>query len=315
MKVTLRQIEGFLAAAETLSFSRAAQKLHVTQSAFSQLIREMETLLGVRLFERTTRSVALTDAGQSLRLKMRSGVLTIEEACLDALAISRLEKGHVALGALPSLASGYVTQALGDLRRRHPSVTASLHEAQNPDLLAMTLDGSVEFSVCAQVPAAPELLFDALFTEELVVLVPADHALAGKSRQGWKKLARVPLILMSHHSSTRRTIAEALLHSGLPDTPAYEVASLPTAVGMVRAGMGAAIMPLTALLEMNLEGLATCRLGGPVPTRRIAICRRRDRVGSAAALELARLVHARVQQSSRPGIVPSNEALQRPVRS
>lgn len=303
MRVTLRQIEGFLAAADTLSFSRAAQKLHITQSAFSQLIREMEGLLGVRLFERTTRSVALTDAGQSLRLKMRSGIMTIEEACLDALAISRLEKGHVTLGALPSLASGYVTQGLGDLRRRHPGVTASLHEAQNPDLLAMVLEGKVEFSVCAQVPAAPELRFETLFTEELVVVVPADHELAGKARQGWRKLSGLPLILMSHHSSTRHTITEALLASGLPDRPAYEVASLPTAVGMVRAGMGAAIMPLTALQEMNSKGLAICRLSGPVPTRHISICRRRDRVGSAAALELSRLIEERVRQAAALGIV------------
>jgi DNA-binding transcriptional LysR family regulator len=303
MRVTLRQIEGFLAAADTLSFSRAAEKLHVTQSAFSQLVREMEIALDVRLFDRTTRTVKLTDAGRSLMLKMRSGVMAIEEACMDALAISRVEKGHLSVAALPSVASGYLTQALGDLRRRHPGVTAALLEAQNPDLLAMVLDGQVEFSVCAQVPAPSELVFDALFTEELVVVVPADHPLSGKPRQGWKKLTRVPLILMSHHSSTRRTIAEALLKTGLPDKPAYEVASLQTAIGMVRADMGAAIMPLTALLGMNLDGLATCRLTGPVPTRRIAICHRRDRVVSAAALEVIALLHMRVEQSLQPGIL------------
>ncbi|GAD22697.1 LysR family transcriptional regulator [Acidovorax sp. MR-S7] len=305
MKVTLRQIEGFLAVADTLSFSRGAQKLHVTQSAFSQLIREMETALDVRLFDRTTRKVVLTEAGRALLLKMRSGLMAIEEACLDAQAISRLEKGHASVGALPSLASGYVAQALGDLRRLHPGVSVSLHEAQNPDLLEMVLQGQVELAVCAQVPASRELVFEGLFAEELVALVPADHPLAGKARQTWKKLARVPLILMSHHSSTRRTIAEALLESGLPDKPAHEVASLHTAVGMVRAGMGAAIMPLTALMEVNLDGLATCRLSSPVPLRRIAICRRRDRVASAAALEVSHLVRVRVQQSLRQGILPS----------
>ncbi len=308
MRVTLRQIEGFLAAADALSFSRAAHKLHVTQSAFSQLIREMERALDVRLFDRTTRKVVLTEAGHSLRLKMRSGLMAIEEACVDAQAISRLEKGHASVGALPSLASGYVTQAMGDLRRLHPGVSVALHEAQNPDLLEMVLQRKVEFSVCAQVPAAKELVFETLFTEELVAVVPLDHPLAGKARQTWKRLARVPLILMTHHSSTRRTIAEALLESGLPDEPAYEVRGLQTAISMVRAGMGAAIMPLTALLEMNLDGLATCRLSGPVPLRRIAICRRRDRVVSAAALEVARLVRLRIDQSLRPGILSTSAA-------
>lgn len=305
MKVTLRQIEGFLAAADTLSFSRAAQKLHVSQSAFSQLVREMETALDLRLFDRTTRKVGLTDAGRALLLKMRSGLMTIEEACLDAQAISRLEKGNVSVGALPSLASGYVAQAVGDLRRQHPGVGVNLHEAQNPDLLEMVLQGKVEFSVCAHVPAVKDLVFETLFTEELVVVVPDNHPLAGKSRMGWKKLARVPLILMTHHSSTRRTIADALMESGLPDEPAFEVASLHTALGMVRAGLGAAIMPLSALLEMSMQGLVTCRLSGPVPTRRIALCSRRDRAASAAAQAVSRLIQQRVRQSLRPGILAS----------
>jgi len=302
MRVTLRQVEGFLAAADSLSFSRAAQKLHVTQSAFSQLIREMETALDVRLFDRTTRKVVLTHAGHSLMFKMRSGLMAIEEACLDAQAISRLEKGHASVGALPSLASGYVVPAMGDLQRQYPQVTVSMREAQNADLLDMVLQSKVEFSVCAHVPASQDLSFETLFAEELVAVMPAGHPLSGKARQTWKRIGRVPLILMTHHSSTRRTIAEALLENGLSDEPAYEVASLQTALSMVRAGLGVAIMPLTALLEMNLDGLATCRLSNPVPLRRIALCRRKDRLLSAAASEISLLIQQRVRRSLHPGI-------------
>lgn len=302
MKITLRQIEGFLAAAETLSFSRAAEKLHVTQSAFSQLIREVEATLDVRLFDRTTRRVMLTESGTALMHKMRSGLVAIEEACQDAQAISRLERGHLSVATLPSLAVGCVTQVLGDLRRLYPGVTVSLHEAHNPDLMEMVSQSKVEFAVCAQVGAQPGLALERLFDEELVAVVPQDHRLAGAGRQGWKKLAGEPLILMTHHSSTRSQIAQALRANGVDDNPAYEVASLFTAISMVRAGLGLTVMPITALLEINFSGLASFRLARPAAIRRIVICRRADRMPSPAALQFAALLKARVKQSARPEI-------------
>lgn len=299
MKITLRQIEAFLAAAETLSFSRAAQRMHVTQSAFSQQIRELEDALGVRLFDRTTRKVDLTEPGRALTDKMRAGVQAIEDACRDAQAISRVEKGNVSLATLPSLASGCVTQALGDLRRLHAGITVSLQEAQNPDLLAMLADGQVEFLVCAHAPAPKELVFEQLLQDELVAIVRAEHPLAGKSRQSWKKLAGEPLILMTKHSSTRAVVAEALQTNGLQIRPAYEVSGLPTGLSMVRAGLGVAIMPWMALLEMKLDDLELCRFVGPVAARQIAICRRRDRVLSPAAQLVVQLVRQRLQQARR----------------
>jgi len=302
MKVTLRQIEGFLAAADALSFSRAAQQSHVTQSAFSQLIRELELSLDVRLFDRTTRKVALTDSGQALLQKMRAGVAAIQEACTDAQAIRRVEKGHVVLGTLPSLAAGCVTQALGDLKRLHPGVTVSLHEAHNPDVLDLVLSAQVEFAICALTPSPTDLVFEPLFSEELVAVVRVDHALANKNRQGWKRLAGESLILMTQHSSTRHIIADALSSNGVDSRPAYEIAGLATALSMVKAGLGVTIMPMMALLEMNMEQLALCRLTGPTAARQIAICRRRDRAPSPAASKLAQLVRDRVKQLLRPGI-------------
>lgn len=302
MKVTLRQIEGFLAAADELSFSRAAQKLHVSQSAFSQQMREMEGALGVRLFDRTTRKVALTASGNVLMHKMRDGLLAIEDACRDALAMSRLERGHVSIGTLPSLAGGWVTQALGDLRQSHPAITVTLEEGHNPDLIAMVLQAKVEFAVCAQASGDSELLFEPLFTEEVVAVVPDGHLLASKPLLTWKALQGLPLITMTHHSSTRISVDRALRANDIADNPAYEVGGLATALSMVRAGLGVALMPLTAVLTTNYQGLAICRLTDPKAIRRIAICRRRDRLPSAAALDVAELVRARIRQKIHPGI-------------
>ncbi|MGA0569591.1 LysR substrate-binding domain-containing protein [Variovorax sp. VNK109] len=302
IKITLRQIEGFLAAADTLSFSRAAQRMHLTQSAFSQLIREVEQALDLRLFDRTTRRVTLTESGATLVHKMREGLRAIEEACEDAQAISRLERGHLSVATLPSLAVGCVAQALGDLRRLYPGVTVSLHEAQNPELLAMVAQSQVEFAVCARVHVPQGLTFENVFAEELVAVVLDTHRLAGKSRQRWKSLAGTPLILMTHNSSTREQIERALRANGMDDEPTYEVASLFTALSMVRAGLGLTVMPLTAVLETNFAGLASCRLVQPTALRQIGICRRSDRQPSPAALQFAQLVSARVARALQPGI-------------
>src|SRR3569832_1483096 len=121
-KVTLRQIEGFLLASELLSFSRAAEAMHITQAAFSQLVRELEATLGVRLFDRTTRRVALTDTGRVMLVKLQRGVLEIEDACAEARAIARREHGHSTVGTLASLAIGVVTRARGELRQGFPGV-------------------------------------------------------------------------------------------------------------------------------------------------------------------------------------------------
>lgn len=306
MKVTLRQVEGIAAIAETLSFSRAAQRMHITQSALSQMIREVERALGLRLFDRTTRRVALTASGAALMQKLRAGLVAIEDACEDAQAIARLERGHLAVATLPSLAVGCVTQALGDLRRQYPGVTVSLLEAQNPELFELVANSEVEFAVCARVQVPSGLTFENVFAEELVAVVPHDHPLACRHRLGWKTLASEPLILMTHNSSTRGKIAEALRSNEMEEGPAYEVASLFTALSMVRAGLGVTVMPLTALLEANFTGLASCRLLRPTVLRQIGICRRSDRQPSPAALEFAHLVNARVAQSLHPGITRPN---------
>jgi 2,4-dienoyl-CoA reductase-like NADH-dependent reductase (Old Yellow Enzyme family) len=94
-RISLRQIEGFQLASEHLSFSRATAQLGIRQSDFSQLIRELETLLGVELFDRTTRKVVLTAAGEAMRLKTRRGLDAIDDACKEAIAIGRADRGHI----------------------------------------------------------------------------------------------------------------------------------------------------------------------------------------------------------------------------
>jgi len=281
--ITLRQIEGFIAAAETLSFARAAETMHVTAPAFSQLIAEIEAGLGVRLFDRTTRRVVITAAGASLLRKLKRGVLEIDAACDEARAIARMECGHLAVSTLPSLAVGVVTQALGEMHERFPAVTISLYEGYNGSLFDRLVQGEDDFTICAYSDAARDLTFTDLFTEELVAVVPVGHRLAHNPALTWKDMGQEALILTLRHSSIREEVMAAFGHNGIVKNIEYETANMFTALSMVRAGLGITIVPFTVLPYANMSGLAWRGLHRPTPARRIAVCLRADRTASPAA--------------------------------
>ncbi|MDS1140628.1 LysR family transcriptional regulator [Pusillimonas sp. SM2304] len=291
--MTSRQLEGFVIAAELLSFTRAAQRLHMTQPAFSQLIRELEAGMEVKLFERTTRRVSLTAAGQVFYERVQGGVRSIFEAYENARAVARAECGHLSVGSLQSLAIGLVIQALGDFRRSSPGVTVSLREDYNGALYDHVLRGELDFAVCAHSTKSNEIAFDELFEEELVVVMPYNHPLSQNELCRWHELQSEQLILMSHQSSTREQIAEAFAANHIVEKGAYDVASMFTALGMVREGFGVTLLPVTVLPEVNMLDLTTRRLKGPTPMRRIGVCRRTDRVLSPAAIQFKALLQSR----------------------
>jgi LysR family transcriptional regulator, carnitine catabolism transcriptional activator len=296
-KVTLRQIEGFLLASELLSFSRAAEAMHITQSAFSQLVRELEATLGVRLFDRTTRRVALTDTARVMLAKLQHGVLEIEDACEEARAIARLEQGHITVGTLASLAIGVVTRALGELRRGFPGVKVSMREDYNGPLLERVAVGEVDFAVCAHGPAAAALQFEPLFDDELVAVMRRADAPEGSRVLRWSALQHRSIIMLVRDSATHEQVAGALAANRVTPERDYEVANMFTALSMVRAGLGVTFIPALVLREVNLAGLTWKRLQRPVPLRQIGICRRKDRSASPAASHFERLLRGEVQRT------------------
>jgi LysR family carnitine catabolism transcriptional activator len=295
--VTLRQIEGFLLAGELLSFTRAAEAMHITQSAFSQLVRELESTLGVRLFDRTTRRIALTDAGVILHTKMKRGLVEIDDACEEARAIARVEHGRITVGTLASLAIGVVTRALGELRSNFPGVKVSMREDYNGPLLERVAQGEVDFAVCAHSEAASGLRFEHLFDDELVAVMRRSDPKADLPVLRWSALRDESLVMLVRDSSTHEQIAAALQANRITRDADYEVANMFTALSMVRAGFGVTFIPAMVLSDVNMAGLAWKRLRRPAPTRRIGICRREDRTASPAAAKFEDLLREEVNRT------------------
>jgi DNA-binding transcriptional LysR family regulator len=296
LPVTLRQITGFLVAADLLSFTRAADRLHMTQPAFSQLIRELETALGLRLFDRSTRKIALTDFGEAARARLEKSLGLIREVCHEARAFARLESGHLAIGTLQSTAIGIVTDALGVLKQRAPSLTISLHEDFNGALLDRLVAGDFELAICARSTISNEIDFSPLFTESFVAVVPAGHPAAGRRWFDWSSLGTGALIVTTKRSSTREQVFLALEASGVQIKDSYEVENMFTAMNMVRAGLGVTFVPETVLPNVPRSGVAVVRVRNPSVRRTIGIARLRDHTLSPAGAQFVNLLRATIER-------------------
>jgi DNA-binding transcriptional LysR family regulator len=303
MRIKLRQVEGFLAAADMGSFSRAAEKIGMTQPAFSQLIREMESALDVKLFDRSTRQVHITETGKLLREQMRRGLLEIEEACSNARAIIRLEKGKLALAVLPSLAFGFVTTALATYRHAYPGISVRLYEAHNGVAIDRVAQRQADFAVCTDLHIPSAMTFETLFEDELVAVLPAGHRLARRKAIEWPMLADETLILISAQSSANNELVlQAFEQNGIEKAPDCEVLNIVTALSMVRAGFGVTIVPRVALPDLNMRGLAHRCLQGPALTRRIGLCSRRDRTVMPAAERFREVLLQACAERLRAGV-------------
>lgn len=289
MNIKYRPMKAFLLAAQTHSFTHAADRLGVTQPSFTVLIRDLEDVLGVRLFDRNTRGIALTAAGKDFLARIERPVIDLEEAYRSIVDLAAVRRGSVVVGALPSTSLTLVPPALGLLRSAHPMLRVRVVEAHNDDLITMVRTNQIEFAVAAQWEPAADLAFQPLLEDQFVAVMPPDHELAARSRLHWRDLVPHDLILLSRGSSARDLFDESTGEQAETTTAAsrYDVTHMSTAIRLVRQGLGMTVLPAIALPELELGELVACKLQDTSARRMIGVVHRRDRSLSAAAIAFA----------------------------
>ncbi len=292
MNLKLRQLQGFAAAATHASFSAAARELAISQPAFSQMVRELENSLHVKLFERTTRRVQLTEAGRRFLAMIQRPLDDLKDAYRFARELAAGTRGRIVFASLPSVAFGVATMALARCKALHPAITARLIEDQDANIVEKVLHREVDFGIGTLIIPHEELAFRELLPDELQAVHPVRHALASKRRITWRDLAALPLVLLPMQSSVRALAEHGFAAAGITREPDYEVANMVTALSMVRAGLGVTVMPRMVLPELNMKGLAAGRIHDPRPLRSIGIITRRDRPLSPAAATYVELLFA-----------------------
>lgn len=278
----LRHLEAFVAVADELHFSRAADRLQMAQSPLSQRIRTLEAELGVRLFERTNRRVRLTPAGESILAEARSTLRAADATRRAAQRTRDGETGLLRLGFVASSAFLRLPELLRVLRRRVPAVEVELLRLNSSDQLDALAEDRIDAGL-ARVPPVGEVRWEvgtaALDPEPFLAVVPSDHPLAGRRRIALAALADEPWILSgpARGSELVGGIHRMCARAGFEPGVAHEAPDLPSVLGPVAGGLGVSIVPL-GIAQLAVPGVTEIALRGedqsPLPTTLVWHARR-----------------------------------------
>ncbi|WP_459614053.1 LysR family transcriptional regulator [Bordetella sp. 2513F-2] len=281
MNLSSRQLRAFVALAEEKHFTRAAQRCHLTQPAFSALIRTLEDTAGVRLFDRNTRRVELTAEGRVLETSARRLLGEFELVMDDLRDYAARRRGRLAVAALPSLAAGWLPGLLARFHTEYPGIVLQLRDALLDPCLDMVQRGEVDFAVAARRADMSGLDSEFLHADRFYLVCRDDHPLALRARVPLRELGRWPVIQLARGSSVRKHLDEALGADAV--APLLEVEHLATVTGLVSAGLGVSVVPAMTLFHFQRPGLAIKPLQGRALTRPLYLVRRKGRTLSAAA--------------------------------
>jgi LysR family carnitine catabolism transcriptional activator len=301
---SIRELEVFLALAATLSFRRTAAQVNLSQSAVSGVVSRLEDALAIRLFDRTTRNVQLTVAGQVFADQALLLRTQTEEAVRAVRNVAELRVGKVTLAALPSLAATVVPVACARYSVLYPAVQFQIVDTLSGPAFDLVRAGQVDFALTAANPAYADLDYTPLACDGFVLLIPPGHALArGRGPLRWLDVAGLTHISMPLPTSVRQYADAALLGHRLRFAPAYQVEHLATITAMVASGLGVAALPELAAAVAPQPGVVRRALVEPDIARPIGLVTRRNRSLSPAATALVDILREEMARlAPRPGL-------------
>lgn len=289
LKPSLADLRAFVTVAELRSFAAAAKALHLSQPALSRRISHLEELLGVRLFDRTTRSVRVTALGLRFLEQVRGLVDDLDRSVLSLRDAAELEAGDVTIACVFSAVHHFLPPVIRTFRERHPRVLVRLVEAGADDVLASVKHGEADFAINYIGMQDPEIEFTPFLKEPYVLACPLGHPLAKRRSVKWAELADYPHARVSHASRNRLFIDQALAELPPLPRPIVEVRHVSTLLGIVEMGMGVAVVPQLTL-PLAPAQVVGVKLEDPAISRTMAIVRRSGRSLSPAAAAFAALL-------------------------
>jgi DNA-binding transcriptional LysR family regulator len=272
--IELRHLRYFLAVAETLHFSKAAQRLGIAQPPLSQQIRRLEQLLGHRLFDRTTRGVKLTLAGHLLAERARSTIDKVHDDLEQVRRLGRGEEGTLTVGFSGSVMFTNLPVAVENYRRRYPKVELRLRELPTSAQIAGLLDGTLDLAFLRDGDRTEGVQLSALLKERYVAVLREGHALTRKDALRVVDLKDEPFILFARRLGPLafdRTIA-CCERNGFHPSIVQEAQQWPTVVSLVAAGLGVSLAP-ACVANVTMRGAvyremhAACRTTIDLGTR------------------------------------------------
>ena len=288
----LRQLRYLVALPEELNFTRAAANEHVAQPALSQQIRRLEDELGLALVERTTRQVALTEAGEILVARARRVLAELEAAGTELQALRGMDTGHITIGAIHTMGPIDLSLPLALFHDRHPGVGLTVRENSSEEMAEMLRVDELDLAFLSVTERVEShgLGLHQLVSEELVVLLPLDHPLSGRARVKMAELAEEQFIAFRVGARLRELLFAAGRQAGFEPRVTLESNESQRIRRLVARGFGVAILPRSDADRPGAD-VAVARLVEPSLRRDITLAWREGRrlpPAVAAFLDLAR---------------------------
>ena len=282
--MNLRQLRYLVALADERHFTRAAAREHVAQPALSQQIRSLEAELGTALVERTTRKVAMTQAGELLVARARRALAELDAAQAELQALAGVQAGRLSVGALHTMGPVDLSLLLATFHERYPAVELTVREQSSEELAGMLRDDEVDLaflSVTERIQSRG-LALRPLVSEELVVVLPVDHALASSAQLRLRDLGRESFISFREGARLRELLTTSAAGAGFRPKIALESNESRRIRSLVSRGLGVAVLP-----RSDAEGpgavVAVSDLVEPPLRRDVTLASRADRRPSPAA--------------------------------
>ncbi|ASB76042.1 TPA: LysR family transcriptional regulator [Enterobacter hormaechei subsp. hoffmannii] len=302
MNYSLRQLRVFVTVAQARSFSRAGEMIGLSQSAVSHSVKELETQTGVKLLDRTTREVVLTEAGHQLATRLERLLDELNSTLRDVGRLGQQLSGTVRVAASQTISAHLIPQCIAESNHRYPDIDFVLHDRPQQWVLESIRQGDVDFGIVIDPGAVSDLECEVVLSEPFLLLCRDDDPLASLSQVAWQALQGANLVLQDYASGSRPLIDAALAAQGVKATIVQEIGHPATLFPMVEAGIGISVLPALAL-PLPQGSRLTVKRFLPCIERQLMLVRRKNRSLSGAAhacwdvvrMQARRLMEARTR--------------------
>ncbi|HFO0262531.1 LysR family transcriptional regulator [Serratia marcescens] len=304
MNYSLKQLRVFVAIARHGSFSRAGEAIGLTQSAVSHSVKELEAEVGVRLLDRTTREVVLTDAGLRLANRVERLLDELQTTLLDVRSFGVQRSGTVRVATSQTISAHLMPQCIAAGEREYPEIRIMLRDQAQQQVLHSVRNAEVDFGIVVDPVQAVDLECEAVLHEPFLLLCRDDHPFAEQQEVRWSALNGCRLVLQDYASGSRPLIDSALRQQGVEAQVVQEIGHPATLFPMVAEGIGISIFPALAL-PLPEGGRLRVRRLVPEINRALMLVRRKNRSLTPAAEAIwqvarqqAALLHQRRQENA-----------------
>lgn len=270
------KIRTFAAIADLGSFRKAADQLHLSQPALSAHVRDLEQILGVPLFHRTTRSVRLTADGQRFLVRAQRAIDEIESGVLEVQDQVTLRRGRVVIACVPTIACHVLPKVLASFSRQYPGVELQVLDDVAQMLVRRVADRLADIGIGPRPDRSHDLRFTSITHDRFVAVFPQGHPLAKSPTVRLRELVDYPLLTLISGTNVRAVLESAFERNGLTFDPAFEVQNHYTLGGMVEADLGITVLPSMAFSMLSNPLLKTAVIARPAVIREVGIIQRRD---------------------------------------